>query len=242
MRESFSAPPVLHLLFDIDGTLLVTGNAGVRALHRALETAFGIREMPEVPFGGRTDQFILREMLAKCSVEPSDLNFQKLRDEYSLHLPDTLADGDGRLLPGVTELLELLIGDERFTIGLLTGNVPEAAWAKLAFFGIDHYFNHGVFGDHSHDRRELAAEASLILHATFGKHRPHDVWIIGDTELDIACGRHIGARVIACCTGAHSREQLEAAGPDHLLETLENRDIIMQCLCNAQDSGRTGQE
>lgn len=218
----------LHLLFDIDGTLVVTGNSGVRALHRALASAFQVNQHPNVPFGGRTDQFILREMLTACSIEPSDENFNRLRTEYELHLPETLADGGGCVLPGVQQLLDKLAGDQRFTMGLLTGNVPEAAHAKLAFFGIDHYFNHGVFGDHSHDRHELAAEAAMVLRKQFGNFEPHHVWVIGDTELDISCARHIGARVIACCTGAHSRAQLTAASPDHLFETLEDHARIVE--------------
>ena len=222
-----------HLLFDIDGTLVLTGNAGVRALHRALRTAFSVATTPEVPFGGRTDQFILREMLDACSLAPSDQNFNRLRAEYALHLPETLADGGGQVLPGVRLLLDRLSTDPRFTLGLLTGNVPEAARAKLAFFGIDHYFDHGVYGDHSHDRHELAAEARIVLSQQFGPVDPRRVWIIGDTELDVSCARHIGARVIACCTGAHTREQLLATNPDHLLETLEDADQIIECFCAA---------
>lgn len=232
-REITSASPrfPIHLLFDIDGTLVVTGNSGVRALHRALASAFSVDKHPEVPFGGRTDQFILREMLAACSIEPTDQHFEKLRSEYELHLPGTLADGGGCVLPGVRELLEHLAGDSRFTLGLLTGNVPEAAHAKLAYFGIDHYFSHGIFGDHSHDRHELAAEAAAILQRQFGDYHPQQVWIIGDTELDISCARHIGARVIACCTGAHSKAQLIAAAPDFLLDTLEDRDQLVNLFC-----------
>ena len=230
MQSTNSNDPVRHLLFDIDGTLMVTGNAGVRALHLALASAFGVSELPEVPFGGRTDQFILREMLSGCRIEPSDANFERFRAEYAIHLPGTLADGGGRLLPGVRELLEILVGDRRFTLGLLSGNLPEAAQAKLTFFGIDHYFDHGVFGDHSHDRCELAAEAVAILRQKFGDHHQHHVWIIGDTELDIACGRHIGAKIIACSTGAHTKEQLENSQPDHLFDSLLDRDAVIRCL------------
>ena len=220
-----------HLLFDIDGTLVITGNAGVRALHQALRTAFSVTSTPEVPFGGRTDQFILREMLAACSIAPTDRNFDRLRAEYALHLPETLANGGGQVLTGVRPLLDRLKTDSRFTLGLLTGNVPEAARAKLGFFGIDHYFDHGVYGDHSHDRHELAAEARQVLTRQFGPIDPRRVWVIGDTELDVSCARHIGARVIACCTGAHSKEQLIATAPDHLLETLEEADQNITCLC-----------
>ncbi len=219
-----------HLLFDIDGTLLLTGNAGVRALHRALKAAFQIEDPPEVPFGGRTDQFILREMLEKKGIPPSDENFSKLRTEYQKLLPSTLSDGGGKVLPGVHRLLQTLADDRRVRLGLLTGNLPEAAHTKLQFFQLDSYFQFGVYGDHSHDRCELAWEAALQIRTSFGPVDPRQICIIGDTEQDVFCAKHIGARVIACCTGAGTKQELLNAGADHVVESLQDHTHVARLI------------
>lgn len=222
--------PDFHLLFDIDGTLLLTGNAGVRALHRALRAAFDIPDPPEVPFGGRTDQFILREMLEKKGIPPSDENFFKLRAEYQKHLPSTLADGGGKVLPGVRPLLQILADHPSVRLGLLTGNLPEAAHAKLQFFQLDAYFEFGIYGDHSHDRCELAWEAAQQIRTGYGSLDPRQICIIGDTEQDVLCAKHIGARVIACCTGAGTKQELMDAGADHVVESLQDHAHVAQLI------------
>ena len=218
------------LLFDIDGTLILSDNAGRRAVERALLECFGIATAPRVPYAGRTDQFIFRRLLTAAGLAPSDENFLTLREAYVNHLPASLAEGRGQVLPGVESLLRRLATDQRCQLGLLTGNLPESALLKLQHFGLDHFFSFGVYGDHSEDRRDLAFEASQIIAARFGLHSADSIWIIGDTQWDVLCGRHISARTLACCTGSENAEQLTAAGACHVVETLSDTEAIVRIL------------
>jgi phosphoglycolate phosphatase len=54
------------LLFDIDGTLLLTGRAGLRAMVGAFEALFGVPNAFEgVLMGGRTDSWLVSDALAR---------------------------------------------------------------------------------------------------------------------------------------------------------------------------------
>ena len=54
------------LLFDIDGTLLLTNGGGSRALKLAIEREFGIKSARiDVNFAGRTDRSLLAELLQR---------------------------------------------------------------------------------------------------------------------------------------------------------------------------------
>jgi phosphoglycolate phosphatase-like HAD superfamily hydrolase len=224
-----------YLLFDIDGTLMLTGNAGSRALKRALSSAFAQDRAPDVPFGGRTDKFILKELLLGSGIEPNDENFLRLRQAYINHLPQTLMEGQGSVLPGVLPLLSALRQQVHVHVGLLTGNLPEAAQIKLGHFGLQDFFSFGVFGDHSHDRRDLASEASLLIRRKHGDHHPKRVCVIGDTEQDVWCAQHIDARVLACCTGAGTRQSLLDAGADLVLDSLANTSQVLAWLLDVNE-------
>ena len=219
-----------YLLFDIDGTLILTGSAGKRALHLALRSALGIDVAPDVPFSGRTDQFILRALLTGCGQVADDHTFTRLREEYRRHLPTTLADDLGCVLPGVQQLLTALSSQPHCDLGILTGNLPESAQAKLAHFGLETFFRYGVYGDHSPDRCHLAEHAVMLLEAEYGSIDRHSIWIIGDTTWDVQCAKAIGANVLACCTGADDAKTLNAAGADYVVENLAD-PTVFELLC-----------
>lgn len=226
----------MYLLFDIDGTLIRANHAGRRAVEAALRELYGTVPSTSIPFSGRTDQFIFRALLEAIGTPADDQNFEQLAEAYLRHLPNALAACRGTVLPGVTRLLETLVADGRFTLGLLTGNLPASARAKLAHFGLEHFFDFGVFGDHSHDRCELAAEAVALLQRRFGESPAHRIWVIGDTPFDIACGRHIGARTLGCGTGGESLQSLRDAGAEHVFATLDDTEQLLEIFQSVPDA------
>lgn len=211
----------MHIcLFDIDGTLIASGGAGKAALEAALAEEFGItRIIDKLELSGRTDRAIIVDLFRLHVIDDTPENHERLRDAYLRHLPRYLHAG--RVLPGIADLLCHL--DERtdVVLGLLTGNVRAGAKVKLGYFGLFDYFAFGGFGDHHLDRDDVARDALTEVHRRFnGSIQPDNIWVIGDTPLDIRCARSIGARAVAVATGWHSLTELAEHRPDLLLTDL----------------------
>jgi len=220
------------ILFDIDGTLVSSGGAGKAAMERALTTAFGVPGHSDgVPYSGRTDRAIVRDLFRLHHVRDTPESWQALRAAYLGHLPGCLAEYRGRVLPGISEFLERLRGLGHVTLGLLTGNIREGARIKLGHFGLFHHFAFGGFGDEHFDRDDVAREALRFVQQHLGGRVDLErVWVLGDTPLDVSCARAIGARVAAVATGWHARDDLAAARPDLLLSDLSDPAPLLRLL------------
>ena len=211
-------------LFDVDGTLISSGGAGKAALEAALLAEFGVNHSIEkVELSGRTDLAIVRDLFRFHDIEETPAARKRLFDAYLAQLPVYLARIKGQVLPGIVSLLEHLSAREEVAIGLLTGNVRAGARLKLGHYQLWHHFPFGGFGDHHHDRNDVAREALADIHARFdGAVLPERVWVIGDTPADVQCARCIGARVLAVATGWHSLEELSACRPEVALADLSD--------------------
>lgn len=226
----------LLLLFDIDGTLLDTRGAGLRALIDAVEDAFNIPEqrVPELDLAGSTDSGIIHGLFPALGVVMSERNVERFYSAYLEALEGHLHDDGftGELLPGVAPLLSRLENDPHVTLGLLTGNIESGARLKLQRFGLSHYFPTGAFGDDHHDRNHLGPIAVERMEAVAGRRfLPHEISVIGDTPRDIACARAIGARSVCVATGSYDCPDLEPHGPDLLLEDLSSTIEVHRKLC-----------
>ena len=220
------------LLFDIDGTLIASGGAGEGALRDAMRTRFGIEEdLGGILLAGATDKKIAVAMLEKNGLAPSPENIAALLDEYLAHLETRIPKHNGRVLPGMIELLEILAKREEAVLALLTGNVVRGAEIKLAHYGVWHHFEFGAFADDHHDRNELgkfARARALDRHGI--EFPPERIYVIGDTPRDIECGRAIGAKTVAIATGHYSREELAEHSPDFLFEDFSDTARVVECL------------
>ncbi|HMP01348.1 MAG TPA: haloacid dehalogenase-like hydrolase [Gemmatales bacterium] len=220
------------ILFDIDGTLLNTGGAGKLAMQNALRFAFGLDQIHDgVPFAGRTDRSIGRDLLRHHGLPAEEQALQRLQDAYLGELPRSLERKPGRILPGIAELLRRLAEQTDVALGLLTGNLRRGAEVKLSYFGIDHYFAFGGFGDVHDDRDDVARQALAEGARHLGRELTGSAcWVIGDTPLDVRCARAIGAQVLAVATGGASRAELAACQPDLLLDDLADPEPLLQRL------------
>ncbi len=214
---------MIACLFDIDGTLLASGGAGKAAMESALQEEFGISLKVHVPYSGRTDRAIARDLLRLHGIPDTLENWHRLRTAYLARLPQTLRSHQGHVLPGVQALLTELLGRPGVALGLLTGNIQAGAHTKLGHFQLIEHFSFGGYGDEHFDRDDVAREALRAVHGQLGPHvLPERVWVIGDTPLDVRCARAIGARVVAVATGVHTFEELSRTGPDLTLTDLSD--------------------
>jgi phosphoglycolate phosphatase len=223
------------VLFDIDGTLVRTGGAGKAAMEAGLAAAFGVAEVFDtVPYSGRTDPDIARELLTVHGLDPSPANVAVLMRAYLDRLPHSLVATPGQVLPGVAELVAALRRHDRVLLGLLTGNVRAGAEVKLGHYQLWEPFGPvGGFGDGRHDRDDVARAALENVSARLGRAvNPRDVWVIGDTPLDVRCARAVGANVLAVATGWHSLDELKACGPDVAVADLSEAERWMRLLAS----------
>lgn len=229
-------------LFDIDGTLIVSGRAGQDAVLASLERVFGAVADPDsVPFAGRTDRAIMSDLFQLHGIPWTAANWDKFQQSYLDQLPLSLKQRSGQVLRGVRALLQQLTDHAGIHVGLLTGNVAAGAQQKLEHFQLWDFFAFGGFGDEHLSRDDVARAAlrSAQAYVQTGVN-PDDVWVIGDTPHDVQCGRAIGARAMAVATGSYSRRDLEAAAPDALLPDLTDTTGLIELLAgNAPRSGFT---
>ena len=218
------------LLWDIDGTLISTGAAGHRAIELAAAQQFG-GDLEGVEIAGRTDSGIAHQILTKFGKPITTESVRSLLDLYLELLSRELPRSQGRVLPGVLELLKRAQDQPGTTLGLLTGNLRRGAQLKLEHYQLWHYFAFGAFADDHHDRNELGAFALARAHESNGeKFLPAQVDVIGDTGHDVACGKAFGARTIAVATGSWSPEQLAEYAPDFLFQDLANVEEVIATL------------
>ncbi len=224
------------VLFDIDGTILLTDGAGKRAIHRALTEVFGGTGPDDHPFGGKTDPQIVRELMRmEGHGDPHiDEHISDVLERYVGYLHEELeADADGvRTMPGIHELLDALDARHDVLLGLLTGNLVAGAQAKLAAAGVEFdRFRVGAYGSDHELRDELAAVAQRRAREEHGIEVPgHDVVIIGDTPADLQCGRSIGARAIGVATGHYSVDDLMPYAAAAIFEDLSDTDAVIRAI------------
>lgn len=209
------------LLWDIDGTILHSGGAGIRGIEDSLREDMGIAgNTSGISWAGRTDRWITTQVFAKHGIAETPESARRFIDGYLRRLPAEL-DRSAHVLPGVLEILAAAQRRPEITQGLLTGNLERGARVKLGHFGLWDYFAFGAFADDSADRNELGPHALRRARDHTGhEFSPECVWIIGDTPHDIACARVIRARALAVATGHDSREELARHEPDALFGSL----------------------
>ena len=211
------------VLFDIDGTLVRTGGAGVKAFARAFQTEFGLNDGAEkLKFAGRTDVSLVREFFSHHGITPDQSHFDRYFETYLFWLKEMILDCRGGICPGVRELLkDLRALDTPPQIGLLTGNIRRGAEVKLRHYQLWDEFSFGGFADDHEERDCIAAAAKERGEAILKtKLRGEEVLVIGDTPLDIRCARAIGAKVLAVATGGSTIADLEPHKPDLLVQDL----------------------
>jgi len=220
------------VLFDIDGTLIRSGGAGVKSFERAFATQFNLPQATKgIQFAGRTDPSLVRECFTRAGIESSAENFQRFYEAYLHWLERLLPQLGGETCPGVVNLIESILQlPSPPQIGLLTGNIRPGAQLKLSHYGLWDYFPFGAFGDDNENRNELARVAQQRGSERCGRPLSGDeILVIGDTPLDIACAEAIGAKILAVATGGHSLCELEVRRPTWAVASCAGLDIAQLC-------------
>jgi phosphoglycolate phosphatase-like HAD superfamily hydrolase len=230
----YSRVPKL-VLFDIDGTLVLTGGAGLRAMNHAIEQVLGHADgLTGSVVAGRTDLAILDDAVRVVNRELDEALLANLRDRYLAHLAIEI-EHPGRgvkgVMPGINELLGALEARGDSFLGLLTGNFEEGARLKLSHFNLWRYFPCGAFGGDSSDRNALVPFALARAQARgLPEISASDVLVVGDTPHDVACAHAAGATPVGVATGSYTVEQLRESGAGIVFEDLSDTLAFLKLL------------
>ncbi len=229
-----TVPPTV-LLWDIDGTLLTTGRAGIFALEDAARAVCGhAPDLGKLPTAGLTDAEIASVVIESLGGGSNAATVRAFLDIYERELPNVLRRREGHVMPGVLEILEDLRGEDRMLSLLLTGNTPAGAQAKLRHYGLHNHLDGGAFCVDLGPRADIARRAWELAQERAPGARLDRTFVIGDTPYDIRCGQAIGAHTIAVATGSHSLDELRQCSPTIVIERLpapaEFRALLSGCI------------
>jgi phosphoglycolate phosphatase len=216
--------PRIAILFDIDGTLLITGGAGAASWRLAFQELYGVpADIGEFSDAGMTDPDVGRRTFqAVLRRAPERGEFARLLERRLHYLHQTVAEsGDYRVLAGVSELLPKLI-DDGYLLGLVTGNVEAAAHIKLHRARLNRFFSFGGYGSDASDRGELTRIALRRAGLVFGEPvTAEQAIVVGDTPHDVEGAHAAGIACVGVASHHFSVEQLRAAGADYTIASLE---------------------
>lgn len=214
--------PVL-VLFDIDGTLITSGGAGARSWRHAFEQLHGVpADIDSHSQAGETDPVVARKTFeGAIGREPTERELAAIFALYLRRLSHEVAASEGyRVLEGASEMLTRL-SDAGIMLGIVSGAMEGAARVKLGRADLNRFFLFGGYGTDSPDRTKLTTAA--IDHASMLHDHavdPAHVSVVGDTPLDVAAARAVGAVAVAVASGSYTVDELAATGADHVLPSL----------------------
>jgi phosphoglycolate phosphatase-like HAD superfamily hydrolase len=213
-------------------------------MNRACEELVGHPHALEgIPVAGRTDRIILADVVARAGHSLDDGLLDRLRERYIANLSEEIVKpgrsqtfeslgargGLKAVMPGIRELLDILERRDDVFLALLTGNFQAGARIKLEHFDLWRYFRCGAFGDDAADRNALVPFAVARARECGLKDAvaPEHILVVGDTPLDIACARAVGATPVGVATGGFTVDQLRESGADIVFETLAEPDRFL---------------
>lgn len=176
------------ILFDIDGTLILSGKVHSQAFISAIKSVFNITNKLDFSYYyGWTDPWILRDILQKNDIPEAQIEaklpeiMKKMEQYYELHTNEE----EGFMFPGVIEFLTEL-QKRHILCGLVTGNLEKIAFYKLSHYNLASYFALGGFGSDHWDRSQLLLAAIKKAETQFNfKYNNHNVVYIADSPNDV---------------------------------------------------------
>lgn len=227
----------LLILWDIDGTLIRSGEIAAAVFEWSLERVIGRPPTERIRMSGKTDPQIVQEYLDAMGVSnPAALAAILEHAEAELAKAESQLSEQGYVCPGVHEVMATLAARDDITQTVLTGNIAPNAIVKLRAFGLEGFidFEIGAYGSDHAERTKLvpiALERAARLRSL--QVRPDRVWVIGDTPHDLACARAGGVRCLLVATGTYALEELELLDPDMALRDLSDLDEVLSSLAIA---------
>lgn len=220
------------ILFDIDGTIIKAGGAGMRALNRAIVEMGGPNDVCRYfELQGETDKVNFENAFYYAfNRKPNKKEFNEITKLYIKYLPyeveRSIKEKKYQKVKGIDKFLNILSKIKDIFIGLGTGNIKEGAYIKLAPSKLSHYFLFGGFGTNHEKREDMLIEAVENAKKIFKVNiDPNQVYVIGDTEKDIKAAKICGFHSACILDGFGDYKKIIKSAPEFIEKDFSNLDI-----------------
>ena len=216
-------------LFDIDGTLVSPGSVSRKILNNVMTDLLGVS--PDLQFedvAGNTDQLIVKTGLKRVGVNEEEINnwIKKILKEYADRLPNIFNESKEPFAYEDAQKLLKQVLENKFSVGVLSGNIKAAAEVKLKRFGLLDHFPFGVYGADTDDRSAMPIIARERAWDAYNEaFRFEDMVLVGDTAADARAAADNGCKSIIVCRREKTNEQAMDADATLIVSSLDKVDI-----------------
>ena len=191
------------ILWDIDGTILNTGGAGVAPLINAFKKYTRIEPVYDRnQYSGLTDHQIVNSLLSQNLIESKIDLINTIISEYETHLPEALFGGKVVLLNDYHVILNDIESSMNITNAIATGNTLAGATAKLESVNLLNEFKYLFCSD------DLIPRSLIIKNAMNSFPTGTEFCVIGDTPHDIEAAHANNVPILSVASGAYKSEDL----------------------------------
>lgn len=210
-----------HICFDLDGTLVKSDKTIYKATLATLRHLNIKGDIPEQKFN---------KMIG--------LHFVDIFNEFNLDVPDfekfigiykniyfDFID-DSKLYNNVEDVLFSLKNDKDIKLSLLTTKGQDQADKIIKYFNLDKHFDL-IMGRRDGIAHKPSAEPLLFICNEL-EVDAKDTMIVGDTELDILCGKNAGAITCGVTYGYRTEESLKENDPNYLINDFDEIILLLR--------------
>ena len=203
------------IIFDFDGTLCDTRSNIIIAFRATMEH-LGL-DMRDEETCGATIGLTLRDGFKSMYPDFDDAKIDYCVETYRQIFAERRKELMPDLFPGVKETLEAL-RKRRHRMTIATSRLTDSLMLFMRHHGIDHYFEYAGGSDsvtHHKPHPEPALKTLRELNIA-----PSEAIMVGDMPVDIAMAHNAGIRAIGVDYGNATREELEAAEADWIVDSI----------------------
>jgi len=204
------------IFFDINGTIIERDSrTDLPYFDAANELLYVDNAMKNINNAARSDMDVFREILLNHNIEYNEALWNEFLTIYEKKLEEYSKTDIWRPNKNIISFLKKLEKTDH-KLALITGELKIGSKYKLEKIGVWKYFETGGFGEDNISRYGIA-EAALKKATSIYGNDFDEIYVIGDTILDITTARHINAKIISITTGANTKKELEKYNPDLII-------------------------
>jgi HAD superfamily hydrolase (TIGR01662 family) len=205
---------IKHICFDLDGTLVDSKETILESTKAALNKLNIKHDIPEESFHNMIGKHFVDIFV---ELEMDDVDFEEFIPIYKSLYFDFI--DSSYLYESVKETLNYL-KSKKIKVSLLTTKVQEQADKIIQHFKLSDSFDY-IMGRREGLAHKPSPEPLSFICSELNVD-PSETLMVGDTELDIQCGKNAGAKTCGVLYGYRTREQIEKEKPDFIISGLSD--------------------